>query len=319
LGDGVLFALLKKKPRNKGVTGLSVSSAGIAIARVLRGEGQSPVLDICDFMPLDAHADRKGALARLVAKHGLQGAHTIDVLQPELHSLLLIEAPDVQPAELKAAVRWRIKDLIDFHIDDAVIDVFEVPDQGGPGRARLMYAVAVRASHINEQVDTLKGSGLELDVIDIPELALRNITSLLEQDVRGMALLSFTDNSGLITLTCQGKLYLSRNLDIGIKQLGSDDPDMQSQALERIALEVQRSLDYYESHFSQSPVSQLVIAPMQHDVPGMLPHLSANLGIAVSMLDVNDIMDCSEPLPTDLQSQCLTAIGAALRVEQKAL
>lgn len=270
-------------------------------------------------MPLPASEDRQAALARLVASHGLQGTRAIDVLQPDSHSLLLIEAPDVQPAELKAAVRWRIKDLIDFHIDDAVIDVFEVPDQGAPGRARLMYAVAARVSQINEQVDTLQGSGLELDVIDIPELALRNITSLLKEDVRGMVLLSFTEDSGLITLTRQGELYLARTLEIGSRELTANDPATQAQALDRIGLEVQRSLDYYESHFSQAPISQLVIAPMLHDVPGMSTHLSANLGVAVSMLDLNTVLACREPLDIALQAQCLTAIGAALRVELKAL
>ncbi len=46
--------------------------------------------------------------------------------------------------ELRAAVRWRIKDLIDFHIDDAVIDVFEMPAHARGGPNRMMYAVKAR-------------------------------------------------------------------------------------------------------------------------------------------------------------------------------
>lgn len=300
------------------MTGLSISSAGIAIAQVVREETQVPVLKACEFIPV-AEAGRSTALAKLVADHGLQGSLCVSVLQPNTHSLLLIEAPDVQPAELKAAVRWRIKDLIDFHIDDAVIDVFEVPDQGAPGRARLMYAVAARATNIREQADMANSSSLQLEVIDIPELALRNISSLLNEDVRGMAMLYFTDAAGVITLTHQGALFLSRNLDVGMQQLAVQDEGQRLQALDRVVLEVQRSLDYYESHFGQGAISQLVIAPLLSDVPGMIPHFSANLGVAVSMLDLNNVLECAQPLSTQLQAQCLTAIGAALRTEKKSL
>jgi len=63
---------------------------------------------------------------------------------PASYQLLPIEAPDVDAAELKAAVRWRIKEFIDFHIDDAAIDVFEMPSQGPRARARTMYVGAAR-------------------------------------------------------------------------------------------------------------------------------------------------------------------------------
>jgi len=241
------------------------------------------------------------------------------------HSLLLIEAPDVQPAELKAAVRWRIKDLIDFHIDDAVIDVFEIPEQGAaPGRARLMYAVAARASKVHANVSKLEKTSLELDTIDIPELAIRNITSLLDDDIRGVAFLYLSAESGVITLTRQGSLYMSRNIDVGLKKMiaatGSEDLHPQTeQSLDKIVLEVQRSLDYYESHFSQPPITSLVLAPMEQEIAGVLPHLSANLGIAVSMLDFNSVLDSDESITNASKIKCLLAIGAALRYEEKVL
>lgn len=63
-------------------------------------------------------------------------APTVSVLDPSGYRLPLVEAPDGPPAELRAAVRWRVKSLIDFHIDDAVIDLFEIPShaRGGPTR-----------------------------------------------------------------------------------------------------------------------------------------------------------------------------------------
>ena len=269
--------------------------------------------------------DIPSKLTQLLSEEGLEHSRCSCVISPDSHNLLLIEAPDVQPAELKAAVRWRIKDLIDFHIDDAVIDVFEIPEQGAaPGRARLMYAVAARASMIQDSVVNLEKSSLHLETVDIPELAIRNVTALLDDDIRGVAFLYLAQDAGVITLTRQGSLYLSRNIDVGLKQMvpasGSDELHPQTQqALDKVVLEVQRSLDYYESHFSQPPITSLVIAPMENEVAGVLPYLSANLGMATSMLDINSVLASDEPISNSLQAKCLLAIGAALRHEKKVL
>lgn len=322
----MLFGLLKRKPQDKGLTGISLSPEGIAIACVQREEGRAPQLKACRYLPLEPGADAAVVLGGLVSELGLEQGRSVIVMQPDAHSLLLIEAPDVQPAELKAAVRWRIKDLIDFHIDDAVIDVFEIPEQGAaPGKARLMYAVAAKASSIHRHVETLEKTSLNLDIIDIPELAIRNIVALLDEDVRGTAFLYFDQKGGVITLTRQGSLYLTRNIDVDLQQMvakGSNEGELHpqaQQALDRIVLEVQRSLDYYESHFSQPPITSLVLAPFKQEVPGMIPYLSANLGMAVSVLDINALVEANDTIDTVTQAQCLTAIGAALRLEQKVL
>ena len=315
---------MKRKVNKQGLVGVSLAFDGVAVARVVRDETSLPRLDICQFT---ANADDEvtTTLNQIVTEYHLEHSRCAFVVGTHSHSLLLIEAPDVQPAELKAAVRWRIKDLIDFHIDDAVIDVFEIPEQGAvPGRARLMYAVAARASSIHENIAKIEKTPLALDTIDIPELAIRNITSLLDDDIRGVAFLYLGDEAGLITLTKQSALYLSRNIDIGLSRMvaGAGNEDMHpqtEQSLEKIVLEVQRSLDYYESHFAQPPITSLVIAPMEQEIAGLLPYLSANLGIAVSMLDINSILDTEESITAATQTKCLLAIGAALRYEQKVL
>ena len=55
---------------------------------------------------------------------------------------------------------WRVNDLIDFQIDDAVNDVFEMPRQGRGGPNRMLYAVAARADVVNP-----RASGSEQGVL----------------------------------------------------------------------------------------------------------------------------------------------------------
>ncbi|HEX9802924.1 MAG TPA: pilus assembly protein PilM [Gammaproteobacteria bacterium] len=304
-----------------------------------------PRLDICRFIPA-AGAEQQRILERLRTDLQLDKSTCISVAESDSFSLLLIEAPDVDPLELKAAVRWRIKELLDFHIDDAIIDVFDIPGQQERGRPKLMYVVASRISTVQQHIDLLESQEINLSVIDIPELAMRNIAALLPEDEGGVAMLYLGQDSGLLTLTRQKNLFLARKLETGTRQLldyldqgeaeeeyvldpeesaeGGDVPvDEMPQslryALDSIVLEIQRSLDYYESHFSLPPVSGLVLVPMAQPIPGMMEYIAGRLGVPMHTLDLNAFLESEQTLSDELQSQCLLSIGAALRQENRAL
>lgn len=344
-GDPALFDFLKKKVRpTTGQTGIRLGQHGVGIAQVTQDSAvEAPRLDICRFIPNESLAERPTLLARLSEELHLEEETCISLAENDMFTLLLVDAPEVEPSELKTAIRWRIKDLIDFHVDDAIIDAFDIPGQEERGRQKLMYVVAARRASVQTHINQLEEERINLSVIDIPELAMRNISALLPEDETGVAMLYLTFEGGLLTMTRQKNLYLARRLDIGLSQLTAfvddkplqpaddeaadefvlDDDDEISQPLQRafdtIVLEVQRSLDYYESHFALPQVAGLVIAPLEEPVPGMLNYIASNLGVPVRMLDLNALVQSDLTLSDELQSQCLLPIGAALRESNKAL
>lgn len=333
-GDKSLFSYLRRRVQRGRLCGLGLLPEGIGLACVTREKPQElPRLECCEFR---AGSERREALEELARAWALDNTPCIGVMEGDVTTLLLVETPQVDASELKAAVRWRIKDLIDFHIDDAVIDVFDIPGQQDRGRPRMMYVVAARTAVVQEHIELMEGAGARLSVIDIPELAQRNVAALLPEDPSGVALLHLSRRRGLLTLTRQGDLYLARTLDLGVDRLAAELPAETAEpeslslvapdaaaSLERlfdtVVLEVQRSLDYYESHFSLPPVSGVVLAPTERPVPGLAPHMANNLGVPVRVLDLNALLDCAEPLSDAAQARCLPAIGAALREEERAL
>lgn len=284
----------------------------MSLARVSHVGGR-PRLVACEYRPWAGEAEQK-VLARLASDHGLKRAQCATYLDEADYKLLLTEAPDVRPEELKPAIRWRVKDLIDFHINDATLDVFDLPGAEARGRARTMYAVVARNQAIQRRVDMLDAAGINLQIIDIPELAQRNLAALTPEDARGVVFVSLTARGGLITVTKQGALFLSRTLDIGREHLR--DEAIAAGALERVVLEIQRSLDYYESHFREAPIAQLYLAPGA-DVAGLQDYLKANLNLGVRVFDVAEALDWRGDAAT--AERCLTSLGAALRQEVKAL
>jgi MSHA biogenesis protein MshI len=237
------------------------------------------------------------------------------VLEPAGYRLLLVEAPDVPADELRAAVRWRIKDLIDFHIDDAVIDVFEMPPHARGGPRRMMYAVTAKAEVIKREIDRVESAGLKLDVVDIPELSLRNIAALLETDQRGAAFLYLSERRSTLLLVRQGVLYLARYIETGVATL-MEAGELRADLVAGLALEVRRSLDYFESHYEQTSIQQLHVSGLEADDREAI---ARELGLGVREIDLAALFDTADVLSPELQRLCMPAIGAALRKDPVAL
>ncbi len=315
-----MLGFMKKKMRSNTLAAVCTDEAGTAVAAIRRDKGVPPTLEICAYQPGESGRSGEVVLRDLVDKTHLDRSLCVSLAGLDDYSLLMVEAPEVQPEEIRSAIRWRIKDRIDFNIDDAVIDVFEVPDTKVGGRSAMVYAVVARAGEVKKRIDLLLGAGLNLDVVDIPELALRNIAALLPEDVAGVALVYIGHDQGLITITRQQNLYLSRRIAAGENDLPdtlmqSNDPEVIENWLDGIIVEIQRSLDYYGSHFSLPPVSNLVIAPLSRDLPGVAQYISDQLDISTRILDLQTLIDAELTLDTQMQSRCLLAIGAALRDE----
>lgn len=313
-----------KKADSKDLAAIVPGSDGLTIATLKQG-AERPRLEACDFIPWSEDISPEKLLASKVKQYGLSKRPCTTLMELGDYSILSVEAPDVPPAELRAAIRWQVKDLIDFHIDDAIVDVFDAPASGAHGHQKNLYVVVSKTSSVQEKVDALQGAEANLTTIDIPELVLRNITSRLPEDEGGLAMLYLTRERGLVVVTRQSTLYFARNLEMGYEQLrqGMDDGSglsLESNAMfDRVVLEVQRSLDYYDRYFVQPPVTGLVIAPTEQPIPGLDDYLNQALGLPVRTLDLAEIMDCDTPMEPHQQAHCLAAVGAALRQEASSL
>ena len=163
----------------------------------------------------------------------------------------------------------------------------------------------------------MEGAELALETVDIPEFALRNLTSLIPEDVGGVAFIYLDDSGGLITITRQQTLYLSRRFDSGRQRLLDVGVSEVTPALEglldAIVIEVQRSLDYYESQFAQPPVQAIVIAPLGVELNGIDGYLGSQLGVPARILRLSELIDIQAPISAETEARCVTAVGAALR------
>ena len=312
-----MFGLLKKTAELKGRVGLAFGRDRIALA-VLSGAGDRAVLERCESLSVDP-AGGDEAVAEAIRTAGLPRLPISVVLNSADYELTLVEAPDVPTAELRAAIRWRLKDAIDIEVEDAVIDVFDVPAQNRGGQGRMMYAVAARRDAIKRYSAAL-ASAPTFSIIDVPELCLRNLAAALPTAARGVALVHLGNSMASVVLVQGRTFYFARQIDLQATMLAApgDLSEMPFDA-NSIVLELQRSLDYYERHFDQPPITRIAISPAGVRATALAADLARETGFEVAALDLNELLNCPAPVAESAQGECLLAVGAALREERRSL
>ncbi|RZA32495.1 MAG: agglutinin biogenesis protein MshI, partial [Lysobacteraceae bacterium] len=133
---------------------------------------------------------------------------------------------------------------------------------------------------------------------------------------RGVAMLSFSAEGGLLTVSYRGELYLSRRIDITLDQLQEPDHERKHASFDRITLELQRSLDNFERQYSFISIAKLVLGPSP--ASGLDAYLSSNLYTPVETLDLAAVFDITrtpELLDPVIQARFFIPLGAALRAE----
>jgi len=298
---------------------VELGDASVSLAHVVP-EGGQPALKFAEERPWNP-AEPK-SLERVAREFGAKRFRCTTLLKPQEYNILLVEAPAVKPEELKSAVRWRIKDMLDYHVDDATIDVLDVPVPAGAAqRTHYMYTVAARNETIRATLDRFNAGGMPLTVIDIPDTAQRNVAVRLEAEQRGVVALTFDAQGGLMTVNFNGELYLSRRLDVSALDLTDAQGEERARLFDRVLMETQRSLDYCERSYPFFSLGRMIVGPFAAD-SALRAHLAANLYLPVEGLELSQVVRLpaeARGWSTEQQARWLKLIGAGLRVERKAL
>lgn len=281
------------------------------LAHVIRAVGKSPEIRLCDSFRIEK--DETDALSRLAQGRNLKRYRCATLLDERDYRIVQVEAPNVPADERQQATRWRLKDQLDFAADSAALAVAEIPTEGN--RQVNVFAVAAPAEVIGERMALFQEAKLPLEAIDIPEMAVRNVAALFEDENRGLAFLALIEGNGLLTITYRGELYLSRRIELSSAALAGADDERRGQLLERLALELQRTLDNFDRQYGFISVSRLLVAS-DHDCAAMASALAGNLYLPVQAVDLAPVLDFTalpELRSLERQGQSLLAIGAALR------
>jgi len=250
-------------------------------------------------------------LRQRVAALSLQDLPCHCVLDIKDYNLQLVEAPAVPDSELKMAIQFQLKNDVVVPLDEIELQLLEVPEGAYSNQGKMYYAAAVERRKIVEVRDRILAAGLHLESIGIRELAFKNLALMLNDDSAGLASLEIRAGVAKLNLLKAGKLFLTRNLTTAVDHAAMASPDWKS-TLDRLVVELQRSLDYFENQMGQGQILNLVLAPVPGLTNQLVEELNRSMMISAEALDVNKVWGSGTLLSAQDQHDLLFAAGAAL-------
>lgn len=289
--------LKRSRGPKAGRTGLSLQGDSMALVHLAPQHGRT-VVQLAELLDGDPRH-----LRERVAQLGLGGSPCVLLPDAADYQLLLATRPQVEEAELAQAMRWQIRDQVSQAPESLVVDAWPLPDEAWRGRNPMAYCAVLPRQRMRELAGLVKDAGLELEAIDIGEMALRNL-GLLAGSNRALALLQPGEQDSLLTVQLGDELCMARRIGSGLLNRG--------EASNALALEIRRSLDYFERQFTRGPVSRLLVLPSLL----ALGELQASLGLPVEELDAPLLHSTAfDALGGHGRAACIPALGAALRQE----
>lgn len=301
-----MLSLFKKKAPAKGLTSVVFTGDGVAFAHVTN-PATNPELTCCEFLSSSNPVKEPKRYKDFLDSKSLSGTQAIVVLPEDAYQIILVEKPDVPADELSDALRWKVKDMINFDVEKALIDYVELPEDAYRGRSEMVYAVIAHKEHVERLTGWCVEIGLTPVVVDVPELALLNLTEDLADSEAGLAVFYIGKQNSSINLLSDSALYFTRHLSYS----SSAPPDRAGAAV----LELQRSMDYYESQIGKPPCVRLMVMPLVMDDDPLMEELRANLPLDIHSLNLENLISADFELPVQLQNNATIAVAAALRTQ----
>ncbi len=241
------------------------------------------------------------------------GARQWTLLLPrDEYRVTVMAEPAVPAAELAQSVRWQLAPTLDFAAEDASVDFMKIPTRAWqPERSPDLYVIAAHGDAVRQRAALFDEAKLKLAAIDIRETAQRNVAALAERNDELLVMVAFGKDDVQISFSWHRELYMDRLIAEAADR--DDHPERIASNNERIASQIQRSIDAVRSDYPFMMAARVLVAGAPE---GFCELLAASLPEPVEALQPEQLFDLSRtPALRDPQVfiQHFHAIGAALR------
>jgi type IV pilus assembly protein PilM len=224
-----------------------------------------------------------------------------------------ISSPAMPYEELEEQIHWEAEQYIPFDVNDVNID-FQIlaPDKQDPSKMDVLL-VASKKEIINDYLAVFNEAGLNLTVVDVDSFAVQN-AFLLNYDVdpekvfalinigASMMNLNIVKNDiSLFTRDVQmgGNLYteeIQKQFGVSIEEaermkITGDTPDSTkfndtiSRVNETLAMEMRRSLDFYNTTAGEGKINEVFISGGGAKTPMLVEAVQQRLGLPVVIIN----------------------------------
>ena len=258
--------------------------------------------------------------------------------------------PLMTAAELNEQINWEAEQHIPFDLEEVHVDYEVLHERTDHGQMDVLL-VAAKKEEITDLTNLAMEARLRPMVVDLDAFTIQNVfeagygaaaqdeTTVLVHcgaatttvNILADATTAFTrdiaNGGNSITEEIQRQLGIGRDEAESYKCGGEgrgivprEVPEIVNQAVEQLAGEIQRSLDFYLATSGDRELSRICVSGGTANIQSLLDVLQDRAQVPVEALDPTRVADVDEKAVAELQgraSQAVVSIGLALRKERE--
>ncbi|WP_417656522.1 hypothetical protein [Pseudidiomarina aestuarii] len=276
-----MLKLLRSRTKNEHsvVFALSNSAVKVVVARWLNNTPELIVSDQLE-VPAQDYAAAMLQLANQYSRFTKGDPQLAIVLEPSLYQSVAADRPNLQEeAEIAAALKYSLRDLVSLNAADIIADYYELPIQL-PNQSKINAIVADRQL-LQPLVEIALDISDEFVGIFPAELALPALIETASEPV--VIAYQSGQEPALLQVSRDSTLQVNRVVRPleKLSELSSDE--IKLGGLQPLSVEIQRSADYFERQLRQRPIKKALLAAALPNLAEVTQQLSDDLGLTVDV------------------------------------
>jgi len=341
--------------KSKGLVGLDIGSSSIKLLELAEtktgyqlvnfGIEPLPHETIVDSTIMNAPAV-VSAVRKLIADNNIKPPRDM-CTSVSGHSVIIrkITLPLMTEEEIEGNIQWEAEQYIPFDINEVNIDYQRLESEGEDQESQDVLLVAVKKEMVNDYVAVVNEAGLNPIIMDVDAFATQNMYEINYEMERGKVITLVNIGASVININIvrNGNSVFTRDMSIGgnhyteeiQKQLGVSFDEAEqiklgkaeaSQDLQplldsisnSIALEIQRSLDFFTATSNFGHISKVYLAGGAAKTSGLLKIIENQVGIPIEIINPFNNIEVPEKTFDQAYIQevaplCGVVVGLALR------
>lgn len=234
------------------------------------------------------------------------------VLTPNQYQLVMMDTVDVPETEMAKALKWRLKGLIEYPLNDIAMDAFSIPPHGVAKQQKKAFVAVTSLSKLREKLALFEAAYIDIAEVGITELALEKICALIPlQHNAPIIVISLEAKNAQLHIFYNSQLYLVRVLQLSIN-FSDENPDHHRSTL----LEIQRSIDYCLVTLKIPEPQGIFFTPGFGEAKYLLEYLKVEQTKPIQLIDLNALLSLTEPLTPKDQQDMFNSVGGAITIPE---
>ncbi|RZF80962.1 MSHA biogenesis protein MshI [Pseudoalteromonas sp. CO325X] len=279
---------LNSKKKSEAIVGVALY-ADVLRAVQLKQKKQQWFVSDTEELPLNDLANYSKALLKLLRKISSDACDLYVVLPQSYYQIVQAEKPELSEQEITQSLPWTLKDLVSISAENIIADYIDYPIQSTGQKAKI-NVFATDKQQLRPLVSELdKLNDCHLQQLSVKETTLAAMTA--KDNYARLVVYQEPGDEPSVLIIRDQQLLLNRRLR-GFSALQQQpDETTLSHLSDSLGLEIQRSMDFYESQLKQPPIKEILIQGID-DAQAVISRLQAFQ--TTSIVEFKPVMDLAD-------------------------